>query len=340
MSGYFYLVRHGETYWNKQKIMHGQYDIPLNSTGINQARELAATLKNEHFDVCVCSPLKRAHTTAIEILRYHPNTPIIYDERLKEIYKGELEGQRRVKETVLMTEDPQILNKFNVESKKEFFNRVSGAMRDIQHKYPGKNVLVVCHSGTVKMCMFYLNFPDEPIHEAYYKLHIKNCSYTKLPNDVLPSGSKINVKKESENVKMKIGIYPMVADVLHTGHMVALEEAKKHCDYLIVGLHCCPNYKDPVQTIYERYMQLRAIKWVDEIIPYTDVNDARNMLLSVDFDIYFLGEDHKGKQWECSSEVESLGKEIYYIPRKHPYSSTYFKQEIISQSNSPAPGTK
>lgn len=128
---------------------------------------------------------------------------------------------------------------------------------------------------------------------------------------------------------MKIGLYPMVADVLHTGHIVALEEAKKHCDYLIVGLHCCPNYKQPVQSIYERYMQLRAVKYVDEVIPYYDVNDAKNMILSLDYDIYFLGEDHENKKWENDDVVKGLGKEIYYISRKHPFSSTYVKSMVI-----------
>lgn len=333
MSGYVYLVRHGETYWNKQKIMHGQYDIPLDDTGIKQAQQLAQQLKNEHFDVCYCSPLERAHKTAVEILKYHQNTPVKYDARLMEINKGLLEGQRSVKEDILKSEDPYILNKYQVESKQEFLSRVSSLMAEIQDKYYNKNVLIVCHSGTVKMCMFYLNPPKGQLHEEYYKLHIKNCTYKKLPN-VFPqpsSQSKIqNIhKRESEQSNMKIGIYPMVADVLHTGHITAIEEAKKHCDYLIVALHCCPNYKTPVQTIYERYMQLRAVKWVDEIIPYSNVDDARNMLLSVNFDVYFLGEDHGGKDWECSDVIKSLGKEVYYISRKHPFSSTYFKQEII-----------
>lgn len=128
---------------------------------------------------------------------------------------------------------------------------------------------------------------------------------------------------------MKIGIYPMVADVLHTGHVIAIEEAKKHCDYLIIALHCCPNYKNPVQTIYERYMQLRAVKWVDEVIPYTDINDAKNMLKSLNYDIYFLGEDHKDTQWECRDIVENARKEIFYLSRKHNYSSTNLKKGII-----------
>lgn len=133
---------------------------------------------------------------------------------------------------------------------------------------------------------------------------------------------------------MKIGLYPMVADVLHTGHITALEEAKKHCDYLIVGLHCCPNYKKPIQTIYERYMQLRAVKWVDEIIPYTDINDAAAMIESLDFDIYFLGEDHKNKPWENDELVEKSGKEIYFLGRKHQYSSSSLKERIIKNGSS------
>lgn len=133
---------------------------------------------------------------------------------------------------------------------------------------------------------------------------------------------------------MKIGLYPMVADVLHAGHVLAIEEAKKHCDYLIIGLHCCPNYKTPVQTIFERYMQLRAVKWVDEIIPYTDINDVKNMILGLDYDIYFLGEDHKNGYWECRDIVEGTGKKIIYLHRQHNFSSTNVKERIIAREQS------
>lgn len=130
---------------------------------------------------------------------------------------------------------------------------------------------------------------------------------------------------------MKIGLYPMVADVLHTGHLLAIEEAKKNCDYLIIGLHCCPNYKNPVQSIYERYMQLRAVKWVDEVIPYYDINDCKEMIESLDFDIYFLGEDHREKEWENSDVVKRMGKEIKYLSRKHNFSSTDLKIRIVNK---------
>ena len=130
---------------------------------------------------------------------------------------------------------------------------------------------------------------------------------------------------------MKIGLYPMVADVLHTGHMLAIEEAKKHCDYLIVALHCCPNYKTPVQTIYERFIQLRAVKWVDEVIPYQDKEDAATLIQSFNFDIYFLGEDYKDKEFENSDLLKSLKKEVFYLPRNHNFSSTNLKIRVVDK---------
>ena len=336
MSGNIYLVRHGETHWNKSKIMHGRYDIPLTSKGIEQAQQVGNELRNEHFDICFCSPLARAHDTAMQILKYHPNVKVVYDDRLLEIDKGLLEGVRTINKNILSNEDVNTLNKYRVESKAHFFLRVSSLLNEITTTYKDKNVLIVSHSGTTKMIMFYFEPPQERIDLAYSKIKIKNCQCIKLKNIKPLTKPKMlvynsNDKNKNEvNNNMKIGVYPMVADILHTGHIVAIEEAKKHCDYLIIALHCCPNYKDPIQTIYERYMQLRAIKWVDEVIPYTDVNDAENMLTSLNYDVYFLGEDHEGKDWECSQVVKGLGKEIVYLSRKHNFSSSELKGRIIN----------
>ena len=130
---------------------------------------------------------------------------------------------------------------------------------------------------------------------------------------------------------MKIGVYPMVADILHTGHLIAIEEAKSKCDYLIVALHCCPDYKNPVQTIYERFMQLRAVKWVDEVIPYQNKDDMKTFLQSFNFDIYFLGEDYKNREFENSNVLKDLDKEIVFLTRKHNLSSTNLKIQIVQQ---------
>lgn len=315
MNNEYIFIRHGQTYWNKNGIMHGQYDIPLNFTGIKQAKKISNELKSEHFDLCFCSPLKRAKATAFSILLNHKNTKIIYDDRLMELNKGLLEGKHLNSEKLLKSENYNFLKKFNIESKQDFYLRVKSFIDDVESKYKNKRILIVSHSGTTKMLFFSFKFPQKKLHKAYYDLHIKNCQAYKLDS--------ITYKDK----KMKIGFFPMVADILHSGHVLALEEAKNHCDFLIVGLHCKPNYKNPQQSIYERFIQLRAVKWVDEVIPYENIDKDKDMFVSLKYDVYFLGEDHKNEEWELKDTMLELQKEIVYLKRAHNYSSSKIKNE-------------
>lgn len=313
MKNEYTLIRHGQTYWNKNGIMHGQYDIPLNETGRKQAKKISQELKSEHFDFCYCSPLQRAKSTAAYILFNHRNTRVVYDKRLMELSKGLLEGKHLKSEKLLKSEDDDFLRKYKIESKNDFFIRVKTFFEELESQHTRKKILIVAHSGTIKMLLFAFKPPQKELHRAYYDLHIKNCKPYKINSSL--KGDK----------NMKIGFFPMVADILHTGHVIALEEAKKHCDLLIVGLHCNPSYKEPRQSIYERYMQLRAVKFVDEVIPYESSERDANMFVSLEYDVYFLGEDHRQEEWQMKKEIESLGKEIIYIKRKHEYSSTRVK---------------
>lgn len=130
---------------------------------------------------------------------------------------------------------------------------------------------------------------------------------------------------------MKIGFYPVVGDLLHAGHILALEEAKQHCDYLIVGLNCTPDGKNPVQSAYERYIQLRAVKYVDEIVPYCGRKDMELLVASLPYDIRFLGDDYRGKSWDGKELEDQLGKKVHFLSRKHALSSTELKQRIIAR---------
>jgi len=86
------LVRHGETYWNEERrIQGGDSDIELNDTGLNQAKKLAAFLKNEPIAAIISSPLQRATATA-EIIASHHQLPVDIDQGLRELRVGELEG--------------------------------------------------------------------------------------------------------------------------------------------------------------------------------------------------------------------------------------------------------
>jgi glycerol-3-phosphate cytidylyltransferase len=74
-------------------------------------------------------------------------------------------------------------------------------------------------------------------------------------------------------------------------------------------------------------MQLRAVKWVDEVIPYENIEKDKDIFVSLDYDVYFLGEDHKTDDWELKDKIEELEKEIVYLKRKHNYSSSKIKNE-------------
>ena len=86
-----YFVRHGETDYNKQGRAQGHMDIPLNETGLMQAKTVAKALKNTKLDVIYSSPLQRAKVTA-DTINTHHNVEVICDDRLKELYRGDIQG--------------------------------------------------------------------------------------------------------------------------------------------------------------------------------------------------------------------------------------------------------
>lgn len=134
------------------------------------------------------------------------------------------------------------------------------------------------------------------------------------------------LNKNSED--LKIGFTCSCFDLLHAGHVVMLQEAKELCDYLIVGLLVDPSTErpeknKPVQSLFERYIQLSACKYVDEIIPFEKEQDIIDIILTIQPDIRICGEEYKNK--------DHTGKglcNIYYNKRKHTFSSTSLRQRV------------
>lgn len=123
-------------------------------------------------------------------------------------------------------------------------------------------------------------------------------------------------------------------DLLHSGHVMMLKEAKEHCDWLVVGLHANPQIdrpkkNKPVQSILERYIQLRGCKYVDEIIPYDTEEDLYNLLQIIKPDIRIIGEEYKDKEYTG----KDLPIEIYYNDRKHNYSTTNLRTRLDDTNN-------
>ena len=112
-------------------------------------------------------------------------------------------------------------------------------------------------------------------------------------------------------MKEVIGFTCSTFDLLHAGHVMMLREAKAQCDYLIVGLQTDPTIdrpdtkNPPVQTLVERYTQLKAIGYVDEIIPYQTERDLEDILQMYPIDVRILGEEYREKDF--------IGKDIFAL---------------------------
>ncbi|WP_396199230.1 adenylyltransferase/cytidyltransferase family protein [Flavobacterium sp.] len=134
---------------------------------------------------------------------------------------------------------------------------------------------------------------------------------------------------------MKVGITFSAFDLLHAGHVKMLEEAKRQCEYLICGLQTDPTIdrpekNKPVQTVVERYIQLKACKHVDEIVPYGTEQDLEDILRAFKIDVRIVGEEYKEKSFTGRNYCEDNGIELYFNKRNHRFSSSGLRKEVIN----------
>jgi glycerol-3-phosphate cytidylyltransferase len=127
----------------------------------------------------------------------------------------------------------------------------------------------------------------------------------------------------------KVGFVASCFDLFHAGHIMMLKEAKTQCDWLIVGLQSDPtidrpNKNKPIQSIFERFVQLDACKYVDEIVVYASEKDLLDLLLSYKIDVRIVGEEYRDKDFTG----KDLGIPIYYNSRKHSFSTTELRQRV------------
>lgn len=133
----------------------------------------------------------------------------------------------------------------------------------------------------------------------------------------------------------KVGFTCSTFDLLHAGHILMLEEAKNHCDYLIAGLQTDPtidrpNKNKPVQTIVERYVQLKAVKFVDEIVVYSTEGDLIDLIQILHPDVRIIGEEYKDTNFTGRDICEQMGIEIVYNSRTHRFSSSELRRRVAS----------
>ena len=134
-----------------------------------------------------------------------------------------------------------------------------------------------------------------------------------------------------------VGFTASTFDLLHAGHVAMLREAKEQCDYLICGLQIDPSTdrpekNSPVQTIVERYTQLAAIRYVDEILVYATEDDLTDILEMYSIDVRILGDEYKDKEFTGRERCETLGIALHFNKRDHRFSTSGLRKRIAKHS--------
>jgi glycerol-3-phosphate cytidylyltransferase len=136
-------------------------------------------------------------------------------------------------------------------------------------------------------------------------------------------------------MKYEEGIVASCFDLLHAGHLLMLQEAKEHCEHLVVALQTDPTIdrpekNKPVQSIFERWIQLDACKYVDQIILYETEEDLYNILSGYGWDVRFLGEDYL-----CRNDFTgaNLNIPIHFCRRQHRYSSSDLRLRVYNSQS-------
>lgn len=148
--------------------------------------------------------------------------------------------------------------------------------------------------------------------------------------------------KHTKEGNMVVGFTCSTFDLLHAGHILMLREAKEYCDHLICGLQTDPTIdrpgikNKPVQSIIERYIQLSAVKYVDEVVVYSTEEDLIDLIQILPIDVRILGEEYQDKPFSGKLECEQLGIGIVYNSRTHRFSSTELRKRVANVTQLPA----
>lgn len=167
-----YVVRHGQTEWNKKGILLGSTDKSLNNEGRKQAVQLKSKFKDIKFDYVISSDLKRTLETARIIV----NSAIIKNSKLRERNYGKLEGTapENIKKYWDVSDN---ISEYSVEPIKDFLNRIFSELDIIIEKYKGcNNLLIVTHYGVVMAIAAYFS---NKLEYDFSDFKLENCEYRK-----------------------------------------------------------------------------------------------------------------------------------------------------------------
>ena len=133
--------------------------------------------------------------------------------------------------------------------------------------------------------------------------------------------------------KKIVGITCSTFHLLHTGHIIMLEECKRHCDYLICALQNDPSVdrpekNKPIQNIVERQAQLAAIKYVDEILVYNTEEELLDILAMYHIDVKIMGEEYRDKDFTGRELCKQRDIDFYFNKRDHRFSTSNLRKRV------------
>ena len=135
---------------------------------------------------------------------------------------------------------------------------------------------------------------------------------------------------------VKVGFTCSAFDLLHSGHISMLRDAKDQCDYLICGLQVDPSAdrpekNRPIQTVVERYTQLKAVGYVDEIIPYSTEEDLKDILSMYHIDVRILGDEYREKDFTGKDICKRRDISLHFNKRDHRFSSSELRKRVTAR---------
>lgn len=186
--------------------------------------------------------------------------------------------------------------------------------------------------------MYLWNFNWEKIVIRLYqwfKIMTISIIMSKIPQSSEHDQFNTEMKTKLDNIRSKyphkkIGIVASCFDLLHTGHLIMLQDAKNQCDVLVVCLQTDPTIdrphkNKPIQQFIERQTMVNAIRFIDEVVIYTTEYDYYNILKYFKPDVRILGSDWEGKLYTGADLVDIP---IYFHARTHNWSTTNLRNRI------------
>lgn len=183
-----YITRHGQTEWNSERRLQGWKDAPLTDLGKKQAEVLGKKIRDIDFDKIYCSPLDRTRKTAEIALNSKEDTPIVFDERLKEINMGEWEG---MKSETIKEEYSEYYDKFwnspdqyepkTGESYHDVKKRIIDALENMIEADPDENILIITHGCASRVILSY--FEGRPLSELWDTPKLKETNLSLIEVD-------------------------------------------------------------------------------------------------------------------------------------------------------------